>query len=131
VTDHREISGGAMTGATGDLTPDDTDRAFEPGELREVADAAHHADVTQAQAGSAPAQEGETGDPGGPEDGGPTNLAARDDGYGSRHGLSPDDPAYRMERHPSPTPASGGGGSAGEPSTRIGGDEVSEGEERF
>jgi hypothetical protein len=68
-----------MTGATGDLTPDDTDRAFEPGERREVADPAHHADVTQAQAGSTPAREGE----------------------------------------------------AGRSSTRIGGDELSEGEERF
>ncbi len=29
---------GAMTGATGDLTPDDSDRPFIPAELREISD---------------------------------------------------------------------------------------------
>ena len=29
--------------------------------------------------------------------GGPTNMAERESGYGSEHGLSPDDPAYGME----------------------------------
>jgi hypothetical protein len=53
-----------MTGATGDLTPDDVDRAFEPGERREVADPTHHADVTRAQAGSGPATPGEAGQTG-------------------------------------------------------------------
>jgi hypothetical protein len=45
---------GAMTGATGDLTPDEEQRDFEPGELREVSDPAHHADVTRVQATHAP-----------------------------------------------------------------------------
>jgi hypothetical protein len=36
-----------MTGATGDLTPDDIQRDFEPGEWREASDPAHHADVTR------------------------------------------------------------------------------------
>jgi hypothetical protein len=38
-----------MTGATGDLTPDDIQRDFEPGEWREASDPAHHADVTRSQ----------------------------------------------------------------------------------
>jgi hypothetical protein len=122
------VGGGGMTGATGDLSPDEPDRAFDPGERREVEDPAHHADMTQAQGRGAPAQQGEVGDPERLPTGDPTNMATRDDGYGSEHGLSPDDPAYRMETHPSPTPPNerdlGGG-------TRIGGDEVSEGEERF
>ena len=123
------VGDGGMTGATGDLTPDDTDRAFDPAERREVEDAAHHADMTQSQARGAPAQQGDVGDPERLPTGDPTNLATRDDGYGSRHGLSPDDPAYRMESHPSPTPPpERGTGSQG---TRIGGDEVSEGEERL
>ena len=52
-----------MTGATGDLTPDEIQRDFKPGEWRETSDATHHADVTRARAASAPAQRGETGDP--------------------------------------------------------------------
>jgi hypothetical protein len=122
------VGGGGMTGATGDLTPDDTDRAFEPGERREIEDAAHHADMTQAQARGAPAQHGEVGEPERLPTGEPTNMATRDAGYGSQHGLRPDDPAYRMERHPSPTPpdAPARGGD-----TRIGGDHVTEGEEHF
>ena len=46
----RSSSGGGLTGATGDLTPDEAQREFEPGELREVSDPLHRADVTQAQA---------------------------------------------------------------------------------
>jgi hypothetical protein len=42
-----------MTGATGDLTPDDIQRDFEPGEWREASDSAHHADVTRTQASHA------------------------------------------------------------------------------
>lgn len=48
-----------MTGATGDLTPDDAPREFEPGELREVSDPDHQAEVTQGQGARAPAQTGE------------------------------------------------------------------------
>lgn len=90
-----------MTGATGDLTPDEIQRDFEPGEWREASGSEHQADVTQSQAARAPAQQGEVGDPGGElEPGGPTNLATRESGYGSEAGLNPDDPAYRMERRP-------------------------------
>ena len=68
-----------MTGATGDLTPDEIQRDFEPGEWRETSDATHHADVTRAQAAAAPAQRGETGDPGGDREAdGPTELATRE-----------------------------------------------------
>jgi hypothetical protein len=45
----RDQSGGGLTGATGDLTPDDIQRDFEPGEWREASDPAHHADVTRSQ----------------------------------------------------------------------------------
>jgi hypothetical protein len=42
-----------MTGATGDLTPDDIQRDFQPGEWREASDPSHHADVTRTQASHA------------------------------------------------------------------------------
>jgi hypothetical protein len=45
----KDHSSGGMTGATGDLTPDDIQRDFEPGEWREAADAEHHAEVTRSQ----------------------------------------------------------------------------------
>jgi len=47
----RDSGGGGMTGATGDLTPDDAQREFEPGELREASDPMHRADGTRAQTG--------------------------------------------------------------------------------
>ena len=46
----RDHSSGGMTGATGDLTPDDIQRDFEPGEWREASGAAHQAEVTRSQA---------------------------------------------------------------------------------
>ena len=46
-------SGGGLTGATGDLTPDTIQRDFEPGEWREANDPAHHADVTRSNASHA------------------------------------------------------------------------------
>jgi hypothetical protein len=46
----KDHSSGGMTGATGDLTPDDIQRDFEPGEWREAADADHQAEVTRSQA---------------------------------------------------------------------------------
>jgi hypothetical protein len=116
-----------MTGATGDLTPDEIQRDFEPGEWREASDPALHADVTRAQAAGAPAQRGEIGNPGGEREvGGPTNMATRESGYGSEHGLSPEDPAYRMEVRTEPM---------SEPpkprEPRIGGDERSDAEEHL
>lgn len=40
---------GAMTGATGSLTPESSDEAFVPAELREMADPGHHRDVAASQ----------------------------------------------------------------------------------
>jgi hypothetical protein len=125
VIDREHPGGGGLTGATGDLTPDATDQAFEPGERREV-EGSDRAQVTHRQASTAPAQQGEIGEPGDASSEGPTNLAERESGYGSERGLSPEDPAYRMEIHP-PAAADDGG----EQGTRIGGDERSDSEERF
>jgi hypothetical protein len=127
VTDRIDAGGGGMTGATGDLTPDDSDRAFVPGERRELEDEDARAGVTARQGAGAPSQLGEVGDPAGDEvDGGPTNMAERGSGYGSEHGLSPNDPAYRMEVHRPAAPP-----QKTRPQPRIGGDERSESEERF
>jgi hypothetical protein len=130
----RESGGGGLTGATGNLTPDDTDAAFEPGERREFGDPAVQAEMTTAQGARADAQRGHIGHPEDEPVGGPTNLADRDMGYGSQHGLDPDDPAYRMESHP----GAGGADVAGKPSgrqaegqTRIGGDELRDDEPHF
>ncbi|MDQ2690340.1 MAG: hypothetical protein M3Y29_08720 [Chloroflexota bacterium] len=95
-----------MTGATGDLTPDEIQADLETGEWREAVDPVHHGDVTEAQVVRAPAQSGEIGEPGADlPDGGPTNMATRESGYGSEHGLSPNDSAYRMELHTKERPA--------------------------
>lgn len=52
-----------MTGATGDLTPDDSD-PFVPAERREVDDADQQAAVTASQGRQAPAQSADIGEPG-------------------------------------------------------------------
>jgi hypothetical protein len=123
----RGSSSGGLTGATGDLTPDEIQRDFEPGEWRESIDPAHQADVTMAQASRAPAQQGDVGEPGRElEAEGPTNLASRESGYGSEHGLSPEDPAYRMEIRSRQAPE--------EPvrrEPRVGGDERTDHEDHF
>ena len=131
MTDRIDPGGGGMTGATGDLTPDDTDESFVPGERREVEDSESRAAVTYRQGAGAPAQHGEVGDPGGEDvEGGATNMAVRESGYGSEHGLAPNDPAYRMEVHRPVRPDTEA--ERRRPSRpRIGGDEVTEGEERF
>ena len=54
----RDASSGGLTGATGDLTPDDVQRDFEPGEWREASDPAHHGDVTRSHASHAPSERG-------------------------------------------------------------------------
>jgi hypothetical protein len=100
VTRPNPSGGGGMTGATGDLTPDDADRAFIPAELREISDPEHQAEVTAAHGRAAPAQHGDVGAPG--EESHGHGAAPRDAGYGSGHGLSPSDPAYRMEGRPDP-----------------------------
>ncbi|HEX7171753.1 MAG TPA: hypothetical protein VF365_03975 [Candidatus Limnocylindria bacterium] len=129
MTDRIDPGGGGLTGATGDLTPDESERAFVPGERREVEDPNARASVTYRQGASAPAQHGDVGDPAGEGvQGGPTEMAQRESGYGSEHGLAPNDPAYRMEVHP-PAGAAEREGRDSEP--RLGGDERSPNEERF
>ena len=62
----RNHSSGGMTGATGDLTPDDIQRDFEPGEWREASDATHQAEVTRSQASHShepTSDRGDTDDP--------------------------------------------------------------------
>lgn len=132
MTDLESTGGGGLTGATGDLTPDDTDAAFEPGERREFGDPALQAEMTAAQGARADAQHGDIGRPEDLPVGGPTNLADRDAGYGSEHGLDPDDPAYRMESHPPAAAAPADrGDTSDERSPRLGGDELLEEEPHF
>ena len=134
MTERDHTGGGGLTGATGDLTFEENDRPFVTGEAREVADAAHRGDVTAAQIRRAPAQTGDVGDPTVRPEGGATTLAESDGGYATTAGLNPEDPAYRMERHPS------AGEQAGDPApthgprateTEIGGDELGDREERL
>ena len=119
-----------MTGATGDLTPDDATGEFIPAELREISDPEHQAEVTTAQGRGAPAQHGELGDPG--ESSGP-GAAPRDGGSGSEHGLSGSDPAYRMESRPDPAASERHRRhDEGEPRRTSGdGDEFADHEEHF
>lgn len=126
--------GGGLTGATGDLTFEENDRPFVTGEAREVGDPARRADVTARQIRRAPAQAGQTGDPTSRPEGGLTNLATGDEGYASEHGLNPDDPAYRMERHLSSGEQGGDPattGRQGSGATRIGGDERADHEDHM
>ena len=121
---------GGLTGATGDLTFEENDRPLVTGEAREASDPEHRADVTAGQIRRAPAQRGETGDPMTGREGGPTELATRGGGYASSHGLNPEDPAYRMERHPSASEQQDDrAGRRGE--ARIGGDEKVDEEEHL
>jgi len=132
VTDRTDPGGGGLTGATGDLTPAESDEVFVPGERREIEDPDARARVTTEQAASAPSQQGEIGDPAGERvDGGATDMSERESGYGSEHGLSPDDPAYRMETHPPAPPAPPASDRTQRSEPRMGGDERSDSEERF
>jgi hypothetical protein len=119
----RTNPGGGLTGATGDLTPDDPRDALVTGERREIEDPEARAHVTWEQGRNAPSQRGEVGDPGADQlEGGLTNLAQRESGYASEHGLSPDDPAYRIEAHP-PASADAGTARREQGDVRLGGDE--------
>lgn len=100
MTGRNQSGRGGMTGATGDLTPDEGDHPFVPAELREISDPEHQAEVTAAQGRHAPGQHGR---PGAVPEAGGEGAAPRDAGYGSEHGLSSADPAYRMESRPEPT----------------------------
>jgi hypothetical protein len=54
VTDRLDPGGGGLTGVTGDLTPDESEDAFVPGERREVEDPQGRARVTLGHRASAP-----------------------------------------------------------------------------
>ena len=56
MTDRNNPGGGGLTGATGDLTPDAPDHAFEPGERREV-EGPDRGQVTYRQGIEAPSQQ--------------------------------------------------------------------------
>jgi hypothetical protein len=103
-------SGGGLTSATGALTPDATGTdPFIPGELREIEDATQGARMTEAMARHAEEEEETNTEP--PDHAGregPTVMAQESGGYGSTHGLAADDPAYRLDRAPDPTPRSSG-----------------------
>ena len=117
-----------MTGATGDLTPDEVQRDFEPGEWREAGGTDQQGDVTRSQASHAPAHHGPPGAPGEPSGGvGPTELAGRESGFDSDEGLSPDDPAYRMEERPESSRI----GERRKRDSRMGGDELQDHEEHL
>jgi hypothetical protein len=132
MTDRQDPGGGGLTGATGDLTPAESDEPFVPAERREQEGERAQGSVTFHQASSAPAQLGDVGNPGGDESGGQTNLAERASGYGSEHGLSPNDPAYRVELDPSAGPdARTSDDPARQQATRQGSDDVTDREERF
>jgi hypothetical protein len=134
VTERIDPGGGGLTGATGDLTPDGSDEPFVPAERREQAGERAQGNVTYHQAAAAPAQQGEIGAPGTNQSDGPTNLAERESGYGSQHGLSPNDPAYAMEIDPPAAVADGADVPPQPPEggvPRVGGDHVTDHEERF
>jgi hypothetical protein len=55
-------------------------------------------------------------------------MASRESGYGSEHGLSPEDPAYRMETRPRNRPQDP---EPRDRDPRVGGDERSDHEDHF
>ena len=96
VTERTDASGGGLTGATGNLTPDASERPFVPAERREVED--RQGQVTASPARLTAEELSPDGNPlvAGDE----TFLAQASGGYASRSGLAGDDPAYRMEQRP-------------------------------
>jgi hypothetical protein len=113
-----------MTGATGNLTPEGSDEEFIPAETREMSDPQATRQVTSVihrRAGERHAQEIDA--PGHLiERGEHTAPNERDGGYGSSHGLSADDPAYREEEHAAPDAVDTAGGRPPH-DIEIGGDE--------
>ena len=55
MTERHADSAGGLTGATGDLTPDEIPDELVPGERREIEDPERQGAVTEAQASSGPA----------------------------------------------------------------------------
>lgn len=104
-------SGGALTGATGSLAPDELEvEPFVPGERREIADPELAGRVTAEQRRYAAGRDAASleDDGSGPALEGPTVMAQEAGGYGSRHGLAKDDPAYRVDAEPDTAPRASG-----------------------
>jgi hypothetical protein len=100
-------SGGGLTGASGTLTPDELGpEPFVAAERREVSDPVRAGRVTEEQRRYAAGRDAVApkDDGTGPAVEGPTVMAQEVGGYGSRHGLSRDDPAYRVDEEPDATP---------------------------
>ena len=88
MTDRLDPGGGGLTGATGDLTPDASADPFEPGERREIDDAAQRGLVTHEQAIRGPGTAGPATDDDRPQRepresrlGGDETIAAEDDRF--------------------------------------------------
>jgi hypothetical protein len=124
VSERTDPGGGGLTGATGDLTPDESAEPFEPAERREVDDPDARGRVTYERAIRSAATTDDAGQPGWGPDTGDATDAPRDAGYGSTHGLSPADDAYRMEHHAPPPVIHADRGRAGDGEPRLGGDEA-------
>ncbi|HEX2141480.1 MAG TPA: hypothetical protein VHK28_04280 [Candidatus Limnocylindria bacterium] len=90
---------GGLTGATGNLTPDDPDDEFVPAETREIGDPRTARDLTAASYERGEKRRAESSDAPGRlvDEGERTAPNDRDGGYGSEHGLAGSDPAYRFE----------------------------------
>jgi hypothetical protein len=99
---------GGMTGATGSLTPSESEveDEFVPAETREMSDPRTARQLTAAAHRRAETRRAEESDQPGSliERGDATAPNARDGGYGSEKGLAADDPAYRMEERAIPAP---------------------------
>jgi hypothetical protein len=99
---------GGMTGATGSLTPSESEAEdeFMPAETREMSDPQAARKLTAAAHRRAESRREEESDEPGSliERGDATAPNARDGGYGSEKGLAADDPAYRMEERAIPAP---------------------------
>jgi hypothetical protein len=97
-------SGGGLTGATGSLTSDAFGtEPFVPGELREIDDPTRAGCMTDALARHAGHEEEAAASRLGAPDAADPGAAQGAGGYGSSQGLSPDDPAYRVDRQPDAT----------------------------
>ncbi len=125
VSDRTDASGGGLTGATGHLTPDASERPFVPAERREMED--RQGEVTASPARLTAEELSQEGNP--VVAGDATDLAQAAGGYASRSGLAGDDPAYRMEQRP--VVQQEAATSAPDDEVQTGGDEVSDRPERL
>ena len=119
---------GGLTGATGSLTPSESEPEdeFMPAETREISDPHAARRITAETYRRAEERGAHQADPTGPpatDDKKPQQT--RGGGYGSGDGLSEDDPAYRMEERALPSK----GERPTTPGPILGGDERHDPEE--